>query len=297
MRRKARTMLAGLLLLASCGDLPTPPAATAPDRASMNQVAYVTLCCGGTLYVNSVASYWVAVYDQFGHSYTTQNATWTSSNPYVASVAGGQVQANHPGYAQITATVAGQSASITLQVLALPVVTTVQISQSSVSLNLGHAQPLTARAFDQYGSQMSGQTATWSTGNSAVATVSSTGLVTGVGVGSTTVTATIAGKTASVPVTVQNLLTVGISGPTTVFSAGGYDWTASPTGGSGNYTYRWWVDYGGSQQYEHGTGDTAGLYISEYDPTFIALIVEVTSGTQTATASIGVCNFIASAAC
>lgn len=244
--RRTRAGLAGLLLLAtSCSDMATPPSAVPPDAPSMNQVSYVSLCCNTILHVGELATFWVTVHETSGNWYSTQNATWTSSNPYVATVGAGQVQAHNPGYAVITATVEGQSASINIDVPAPPVVTTVQISPSSLTVNLNQAETLYARAYDQYGGQMSGQTATWSTGNSAVATVSSSGAVTGVAVGSTTVTATIAGKTASVPVTVQNgIVTGGIYGPGMVLSEGTYTWgLSSVSGGDGTYAYQWEIDW------------------------------------------------------
>lgn len=69
--------------------------------------------------------------------------------------------------------------------------TVVIVSPSSFSVTVGLTQTLTATVKDQYGNVMAGQTVTWSTSDGTKATVnSSTGVVTGVGAGSVTITAT-----------------------------------------------------------------------------------------------------------
>lgn len=303
MKRNRFALAAALLAVvaAGCSD-GAERALTSPDGAAPRlTVTSVQVCCTNTLYKGSSYQVSVNVLDEYGFPISNPSVTWSPVGDGVISVAGSgsyaTVYAVNPGLSTVYATVGGVTGSATVTVLAPPTVNSVTVTPTPTTVGLGLSKSLTARAYDQYGNQLSGLTPTWSTANSSVATVSAGGVVTGVALGTTTITATIGGKSATATVTVANQLSVSISGPSTVFSAGGYDWTASATGGSGSYTYRWWVDYGGSQQYEQGTDATTGLYIGEYDPTFIALIVEVTSGTQTATASIGVCNFIASAAC
>jgi uncharacterized protein YjdB len=83
-----------------------------------------------------------------------------------------------------------------------PVVTTVTVSPTSASVVAGATTTLQASVKDQNGSVMTGQTVTWSTSNSAAATVNSTGIVTGVAAGSATITATSAGKSGTSSITV-----------------------------------------------------------------------------------------------
>ena len=72
-----------------------------------------------------------------------------------------------------------------------PKATTITLSSSSVTLaSLSGTSQLTATVKDQNSAAMTGQTVTWSSSDPAVATVSSSGLVTGVGNGSATITAT-----------------------------------------------------------------------------------------------------------
>src|SRR3970040_520824 len=71
-----------------------------------------------------------------------------------------------------------------------PVPTTVTVSPNTVSFNaLGQTQALTASVFDQNGSPMS-SAVTWSTDNGVVAGVTTAGVVSATGNGSTTVRAT-----------------------------------------------------------------------------------------------------------
>jgi Bacterial Ig-like domain (group 2)/Cadherin-like domain len=67
---------------------------------------------------------------------------------------------------------------------------TVTVSPDSASVNVGGTQQFTAAVTDLHGNPLPGAPVTWSSGNPAVATVSSTGLATGVAPGSTAITAT-----------------------------------------------------------------------------------------------------------
>jgi len=83
-----------------------------------------------------------------------------------------------------------------------PVVTTVTITPSSASYLVGTVTQLTAQAFDQNGAVMIGQTFTWASSNVNVATVTSSGLTTGVGAGTALITANTGGRTGQATVTV-----------------------------------------------------------------------------------------------
>lgn len=95
-----------------------------------------------------------------------------------------------------------------------PVLTSVTVAPSPGSVAIGGTLQLTATARDQYGNPMAGvPAATWQTGDAARATVSGTGLVTGVAAGAVTVTASVShdGTTRSGTTTVN----VGSSVPGT----------------------------------------------------------------------------------
>jgi hypothetical protein len=92
-----------------------------------------------------------------------------------------------------------------------PVATSITISSSSVNLQfLGATFALGATVRDQNGQAFSGAV-TWTADNSAVATVDNAGVVTAIGNGTATVTAASGSATATVPVTVEQVVTsIGI---------------------------------------------------------------------------------------
>jgi plastocyanin len=83
-----------------------------------------------------------------------------------------------------------------------PTVATVAVSGPSTSLAVGSTLQLTAVPKDANGTAMNGLSATWSTSDQTRATVTSTGLVSGVAAGPATITATISSVPGSVALTV-----------------------------------------------------------------------------------------------
>ena len=81
-------------------------------------------------------------------------------------------------------------------------VASVTVTPATASVVAGSTVQLTATAQDASGNTLSGQSFSWSTGNSGVATVSSSGLVTGVAAGTVTITAATGGKSGTATVTV-----------------------------------------------------------------------------------------------
>jgi uncharacterized protein YjdB len=65
----------------------------------------------------------------------------------------------------------------------------VSVSAPARSIGVGSTAQLSAVAFDETGAQLIGVSFQWSSSNNAIATVSSTGVVTGVAVGSARITA------------------------------------------------------------------------------------------------------------
>ncbi len=143
------------------------------------------------------------VLDQSGIEMTGQPIAWQSANQAVAQVsATGLVTAVAAGSAKVSASSGALSSSVTVSVVNAPVAS-VQVTPASVSIAMGGSPAvLSATAFDASGNTLSGRVATWSSQNPTVASVNSSGMVTALGVGSTTIIANIEGKTASVTVTV-----------------------------------------------------------------------------------------------
>jgi murein DD-endopeptidase MepM/ murein hydrolase activator NlpD len=89
-----------------------------------------------------------------------------------------------------------------------PVVTSVTLSQSAISIGSTGTAQVTAMARGAGGATLPDRIATWSSSNMSVATVGATGLITAVAQGTAIITATIEGKTASVPVTVLDVVRI-----------------------------------------------------------------------------------------
>src|SRR5438445_460839 len=141
--------------------------------------------------------------DAAGSVLTGRAVAWTSSSVAVATVsATGLVTGVAVGAATITATSEGQSGTAAVTVSTVPVASVV-VSPAAANVSVGGTTPLSATPKDAAGSVLTGRAVTWTSSNPAIATVSATGLVTGVAAGSATITATSEGKTGSAAVTVS----------------------------------------------------------------------------------------------
>jgi murein DD-endopeptidase MepM/ murein hydrolase activator NlpD len=89
-----------------------------------------------------------------------------------------------------------------------PAVATVTLSQSEISIGSTGTAQVMAIARDANGATLTGRNVTWSSSNMSVAIVGETGLITAVAQGSSTITATVEGKTASVPLTVLDVVSI-----------------------------------------------------------------------------------------
>jgi len=140
--------------------------------------------------------------DASGHVLTGRAITWSSDNSGVATVsATGTVTAASTGTARITAASEGTRGSATVTVTVSPVAT-VTVSLVSSSMVVGTTIQATATTKDANGFVLTGRAVSWASDNSAIATVNSTGVVTGVGPGSTNITATSEGRNGSAALTV-----------------------------------------------------------------------------------------------
>src|SRR5213079_104922 len=160
--------------------------------------------------------------DANGAPLSGRTVTWSSSNPAVATVSnGGLVSGVTPRSATITATSEGKSGTSSITVTNVPVAT-VDVTPPSASVQAGQTVQLTATPRDAGGNPLSGRTVTWSSSNTAGATVSNSGLVSGVTQGSATITATSEGKsgTSSISVTNVPVATVDVTPPSASVQAG-----------------------------------------------------------------------------
>lgn len=131
--------------------------------------------------------------------------TWSSSDTTVAVVDGhGRVLAVGVGGAAITATSGGARVAVPIAV-ALPAVAVVELAPRSVSLVRLQRTQLVATPRLADGTVARGRATTWTTSDATVATVAEDGVVSAVGVGVATVTATVGGRSADAEVEVSPL--------------------------------------------------------------------------------------------
>ncbi len=160
----------------------------------------------GSLQVGQTTQATAVVKDASGNVIPGATVTWATSNPAVATVnSSGLVSAVGAGIVAISASTSGLTGSAAVSVTAPPpVVSTVTVTMSSSTLNVGQSLQATAVAKDASGNLMSGVTFTWSVSSTSVLGVSASGLVTGVANGTAQVKATASGVTGSLSVTVQS---------------------------------------------------------------------------------------------
>ena len=173
---------------------------------------------------------------------TNKAVTWTSDNTGVATVNNGVVTGVSIGSATITAKTAdgGFTATCTVTVEEAPIVhpTGVSISKTSINLQIGGSETLTATVTP---ADANNKNVTWSTSDATVAAVDKNGKVTGIKAGNATITATTedGGKTATCSVTVTAGPPVPSTGLTTHYPevyeakdlAGGYNGKLTVFGG------------------------------------------------------------------
>lgn len=130
----------------------------------------------------------------------TTEVDWGSSDPEVATIAdGGLATGVGPGTTTITAFLSGIT-SQEVKLTVTPVLSSIVIISSSLGVGAGMDQKVTATGIYADGSQLDiTDQVTWDSSDTKVATVASTGVVTGVGAGKTQISATSnTGKTSEV---------------------------------------------------------------------------------------------------
>jgi uncharacterized delta-60 repeat protein len=133
----------------------------------------------------------VVARDQFGVVIQGRPATWSTSDAKAATISPtGLLQAVTPGAVVATATIDGVPGSLTLTVVP-GTVASVTVSAPTLTPKVGDSVQLTAVARDPFGNIVPGVTATWTSSDPAVASVTQDGLVRALKKGTATVTATV----------------------------------------------------------------------------------------------------------
>lgn len=140
------------------------------------------------------------VKDGAGNILTGRVVSWSTNASGVATVSGGLVTGVADGAATITATAEGKAGSATIRVRSPVASVTVLPALDTIAPSA--TVQLTAVTKDSLGNSLGGRTIGWSSGDTLVATVSGTGLVTGKNSGSATITASSEGKSGTATVVV-----------------------------------------------------------------------------------------------
>jgi uncharacterized protein YjdB len=175
-----------------------------------------------TAVVGGSAQFSASVRDASGAELTGRLVGWSSSDEAVAVVSStGRVSALKVGTATITASSEGKSGTATVTVTAAPVAT-VNVTPPSASVTVGQSVNLNAQTLDATGAVLTGRAVTWSSSNTAIATVSQSGGVTGVAPGVATITATSEGKsgTSTITVSAVPVASVTVAPPTLSLQTG-----------------------------------------------------------------------------
>lgn len=119
----------------------------------------------------------------------TGEVVWSTSNENIATVDGGSVTGVAGGTVTITAAAGEESVSCKVTVTGDPWVSTANLSLNKTDFTLPAGDPPVQMKVNGTDSPV-----TWASNNTSVVTISETGLVTRVGSGTTTITATVDGQ-------------------------------------------------------------------------------------------------------
>ena len=142
----------------------------------------------------------------------TSLVTWSSNKTSVATiVAGGLAKGLATGSSTISAILSGVTGSTMLTVTA-PSLVSIAVTPANSSIAAGNKEQFTATGTYNNGTtQNVTNTAAWSSSTSGVATITASGLATGVTTGTSSISATFSGITGSAPLTVTAPVLVSIA--------------------------------------------------------------------------------------
>jgi alpha-tubulin suppressor-like RCC1 family protein len=195
-----------VFLLSACGGDSSGPSGGQPA------VALVVVSPGtATLIVGTTEQLSVTITDVNAKPLTGRPLVWRSSDNSRATVTQtGMVTAHAVGPVTVTATSEGKVGTASLSINPVPIAT-VSVVPANAALGLGTSSQLTAVPKDSNGTALAGRTVTWSTDNAGSVTVSPAGLISAVGLGSATITATSEGKSGTSTITVNLIPVASVS--------------------------------------------------------------------------------------
>ncbi|MFN8574349.1 MAG: Ig-like domain-containing protein [Gemmatimonadaceae bacterium] len=209
----------GVVITATSGGV----SSTATVNISSQPASSVTLDINPNPIVIAAKVQAVAVpRDASGNPIVGRPIAYQSSSPSVATIdAQGVITGLIAGATNISAICDGHIATVSLKVEEQHV-TSVSIVPATPSVKQGSNAALVADVKDQMGNSVPGAAVTWSSTNPSIASVSSSGVLSGVAIGTSSVKATsgVVSATAPVNVTAQSVASVQVTPSSVSFQAG-----------------------------------------------------------------------------
>lgn len=147
----------------------------------------------------------VSVRDSAGNLLRGRTVFWSVADTAIATVdQDGLVRGVRPGAVRVAASLSGHS-DVADVVVRPAGAASITVDPPTASVLAGATAQLAATVRDAAGNVLADRPPVWSSGNSAVATVSQEGLVTGVSPGTTTIVAALDGHTGSATITVTRI--------------------------------------------------------------------------------------------
>ena len=197
-RIPSRASAVGLVVLVASAALSCGKGVTDASSGSPNTVASVAVAPESvSIPITRTAQLEATLHNAAGDVISGRAVSWSSSNLAVAAVStSGLATAVAVGNAVITATSNGKSGRADVTVVPTPV-NRLLVTPSTASVASGSTQTFTATAYDADGSIVATPSVSWTSSNTGVATVSASGVASGVAGGLATISARSSDKTAS----------------------------------------------------------------------------------------------------
>jgi len=231
--------------------------------------------------------------DATGGVLTGRTVTWSSSNTGVASISpAGLITGVAPGNATITAEVEGKTGTAVLQLSLVPIAS-ITVSPPNQTVSAGATASFTVVLKDSADNVLTGRQVMWTSTNATIASISQTGAVTGILVGTTQVVATSEGKQATATVTVNTsatpVATVSVTPSSTNMSGGGTkQLTAALRDANGNVIEGRAITWSSSNP-GLATVSSSGLVTAA--AVDASVVITATVEGKSATSSIGIVTF------
>jgi uncharacterized protein YjdB len=187
--------MAGLAALACAGDDDVTELDSEPVASVIVTPPSARIAPGGSVQLRAI------VQDGAGTSLKGHDVSWFSRNEDVASVSeSGLVSGISDGATVVTASADGKSGNATVTVRTT--VEAIELVPGAANIKVSETLELVAITRDGNGNVLTGRQIAWSSSDDRVATVSRTGLVTGIAAGTAQITAMTEGEKGSARITV-----------------------------------------------------------------------------------------------